>query len=284
MTLFLQDLVRYPFLQYAVLAAVLASIAGGVVGSFIVTRRSTYIAGSIAHCVFGGMGLARYLDRVHGVAWMTPMTGAMLAAVAAAAIIAGVTRGGRERVDTVLSAIWAVGMALGVVFLVATPGYSEDLMSYLFGNILMVNAADLALMAALNGIIVGAVAVFYQPLLAIAFNEQLARLRGLRVGVYETLYLVLTALTIVLLVRIVGIVLVIALLTLPAATAGHFTSRLSRMMILASLLCLALTCGGLVLSYAPEWPAGATIILLAGAVYLAVSAGARLARRGRRRA
>jgi zinc transport system permease protein len=241
------------------------------VGSYVVTRRTTYVAGAISHCVLGGMGFARYLERVHGVAWMTPLRGAALAAVVAALLIGAVTLRGKQRVDTVLSAIWAVGMALGISFIVATPGYNEDLMSYLFGNILMVAPGDLGLMVLLNAAVLGLVIPFYNKFLAISFNEQLARLRGIRVEVYELLFLVLTALTVVLLVKVVGIVMVIALLTLPAATAGFFVTRLSRMMVLAAGLSILFTCGGLAISYAPEWPAGATIVELAGGSYLLVA-------------
>jgi zinc transport system permease protein len=270
MTLFFSDLVRYSFLQYAVVAACLASIACGIMGSYVVVRRSTYVAGAISHCVLGGMGVARYLQRVHGVSWMTPFAGAVAAAVMAALIVGGVTLRGRERSDTVLSAVWAVGMAVGISFIMATPGYGEDLMSYLFGNILMVAGGDLVMMGVLNIVIVTVAFLFFNQLLAISFNEQLARLRGIRADAYELLFLVLTALTIVLLVRVVGVIMVIALLTLPAATAGYLANRLSRMMQLSVLLCLIYTLGGLMLSYGPEWPAGATIIELAGGVYLVV--------------
>jgi zinc transport system permease protein len=164
--------------------------------------------------------------------------------------------------------IWALGMAIGLSFIMATPGYNQDLMSFLFGNILMVAGRDITLMLLLDGVILAAVFLFYNKLLAISFNEELARLRGIRVEVYELLFLLLTALTVVLLVQVVGIVLVIALLTLPAATAGLFVRRLWHMMALAVAFCLFFTLGGLVVSYAPDWPAGATIIELAGVVFL----------------
>jgi zinc transport system permease protein len=266
--LFWSHLFQYSFLQYAVLAGLLASVACGIVGSFVVVRRNTYVAGAIAHCVLGGMGAARYLQRVHGQEWATPLLGATVAAVVAALLIAAVTLSGRQREDTVLSAIWAIGMALGVSFITATPGYQEDLMSYLFGNILMVSKANLWHMAALDLVVLAATLLFYNKFLVMSFQPELARLRGLRVGFYHTLLLLLTSLTVVLLTQVVGLVMVIALLTLPAATASQFSSRLWKMMIAASLLCLLFTTGGLALSYAPELPAGATVIELAGAGYL----------------
>ena len=276
MSQFLTDALKYPFLHYALAASVLASIACGIIGSYVVVRRTTYIAGAISHCVLGGMGVARYLQRVHGVEWMTPLVGATIAAVLSAWIIGFVAIRARQRMDTVLSAVWALGMAIGISFIMVTPGYNEDLMSYLFGNILMVARDDLRLMVVLNVVVVTCTALFYNKLLAISFDEQLARLRGIRVQVYEFVFLTLTALTIVLLVKVVGTVLVIALLTLPSATAGYFTTRLSHMMVVSVLLSIAFTIGGLAISYAPEWPAGATIIELSGIVYLLAMGANRL--------
>ena len=279
MQLFIEHLGRHAFLQYALFASVLASIACGIVGSYVVVRRRTYIAGAIAHCVLGGMGAARYAQVVHGVEWLTPMLGAVCASVLAALIIGLVTLYAGQREDTVISAVWALGMAMGISFITVTPGYNEDLMSYLFGNILMVSRADLRLMLGLNVLIVLTTLLFYNKFLAISFQEELARLRGVRAGLYSMFLLVLTALTVVLLIQIVGIVLVIALLTLPAATASQLVKRLSHVMLLAIALNTVFTVGGLVISYQPELPAGATIIELAGTTYLAVVAGKGIWRR-----
>jgi len=279
MSLFWEHLLTYSFLQYALLAGLLASVACGVVGSFVVARRTTYVAGAIAHCVLGGMGAARYMQRVHGVEWMTPLLGATVAAVVAALIIAAVTVSGREREDTVLSAIWAIGMAVGISFITATPGYYEDLMSYLFGNILMVGVSDLGHMAVLDAVIIVLMLLLYDKFLVISFQPELARLRGIRVGLYHTLLLVLISLTVVLLTQVVGLVMVIALLTLPAATALQFSRRLWSAMLAASALCFLFTFSGIVLSYGPELPAGATVIQVAGATYLLTVVGKRLWRR-----
>lgn len=279
MNLFFQHLAAHAFLQYALLASVLAAIACGIVGSFVVVRRTTYLAGAIAHSVLGGMGIAHYLNRVHGVQWATPLVGATIAAVLAALLIAWVTLGGGEREDTVLSAVWAVGMAVGITFIAATPGYYQDLMSYLFGNILMVGPDDLWYMLALDAIILVVIIAFYDRFLLVSFQPELARLRGISAPLYHTLLLVLTALTVVLLTQVVGLIMVIALLTLPAATASALVGKLSRMMVLASLLCLAFNVGGLVISYGPELPPGATVIELAAVVYLSVMLGKRLRQR-----
>jgi zinc transport system permease protein len=213
------------------------------------------------------------MQRVHGVEWMTPIFGATAAAVVAALIIAAVTVSGRQREDTVLSAIWAIGMAVGISFITVTPGYYEDLISYLFGNILMVGVSDLWHMAVLDAVIVTLLLLFYNKFLVISFQPELARLRGIRVGLYHTLLLLLTSLTVVLLTLVVGLVMVIALLTLPAATALHVTGRLWSAMAVASVLCFLFTICGIVLSYGPELPAGATVIEVAGATYLLVIVG-----------
>jgi len=277
---FLNAVHAYAFMRYALAAGLLASVACGVVGSYVVTRRITYVAGGIAHCVLGGMGAAQYLKVVHGVAFLTPLMGAVTAALLAAGIIGWVSIRAKQREDTVIGAVWAIGMAVGIVFLTRTPGYKEDLMSYLFGNILMVSPTDLKLIAALDVFVILVVAFRYNQLLAVCFDEEFARLRGVSVQFHYLLLFFLIALAVVLLVSVVGIVMVIALLTLPAAVAGHFAKTLWQMMVLASVLCALFTTGGLALSYAPDLPAGATIILVAGTVYLTVAAGkACLARR-----
>lgn len=269
---FFQALPHLSFLQHALLAGVLAGVACGVVGSFVVVRRITAIAGAIAHCVLGGIGAARWLQVVHGQTWATPMLGAVIAALIAAMVIGLVTLRGREREDTVIGALWAVGMAVGILFISRTPGYDQDLMSYLFGNILLVRGTDLWLMLALDVVVVALTVMLYPQLQAVCFDEEFARVRGLRVELYYVLLLVLTALTVVLLVSVVGIVLVIALLTLPVAIAGRFTSTLRGMMVLSSILTIGFTISGLALSYGPDLPAGATTIVLTGIVYLAVLA------------
>ena len=278
---FVRDLLHYPFLQYALATGLLASVACGVVGSFITVRRISYIAGAITHTILGGMGVARYLQRKVGLEFITPLHGAVVAALLAAIIIGLVTLYGKQREDTVLSAVWAIGMAVGVIFIARTPGYNDDLMSYLFGNILLVRPADLYLMAGLDVLVLVLSVLFYHRLEAVCFDEEFARLRGVKVELYYILLLCMTALTTVILVQVVGIVLVVALLALPAATAARLTSRLWHTMIVATLLAGGCLVGGLALSYQPNLPAGATIILLTGAVYLAVLVIRGSRRRGR---
>ncbi|MFH1866419.1 MAG: metal ABC transporter permease, partial [Candidatus Eisenbacteria bacterium] len=179
----------------------------------------------------------------------------------------------------VIGAVWAIGMATGILFLSRTPGYGEDLMSYLFGNILMVTGGDLWLMAGLDAVVIVAVLLLFKQLQSICFDEEFSKVRGLNVDLLFVFLLVLTALTIVLLVTVVGIVMVIALLTIPAAVAGHFTNRLAHMMGASVVVSILFTTGGLALSYEPNLPAGATIIVLAGATYLIFATASALRRK-----
>ncbi len=269
MTEFLADLSRHSFLQYALLTGVLAGVACGIVGAYVVTRRITSVAGAIAHSILGGMGGARYCQVVLGWTWFDPLVGAVIAALVSAVIIAWVRIAAHEREDTVIGAVWAIGMAAGLLFIFKTPGYNEDLMSYLFGSILMVRPQDLWLIGGLDALVVSVGLLFYNKFLAVCFDEEFARIRGLRVDLYHILLLCLTALTVVLLVTVVGIVMVIALLTLPAAIASQFSRKLWHMMVLSSLLTIVFTTGGMVVSYGPDLPAGPTIIVIAGACYIA---------------
>jgi zinc transport system permease protein len=273
---FIRAIPEFTFLQYAIITGILASVACGVIGSYVITRRISYVAGAISHFVLGGMGLARYLNVVHGWTFLEPLHGAVVSALLAAVIIALVSIRAKEREDTAIGALWALGMAAGILFISQTPGYNQDLMSYLFGNILMVSAADIWLLAILDVVIIAIVLLFYNQLLAVSFDEEYARLRNINVELFYIILLCLTALTVVILVSVVGIVLVIALITLPAAVAGHFAATLRRMMVLATIFSMLFTLFGLAISYSPNLPAGATIIVLAGLVYLVVTLGMRM--------
>ena len=266
-----RDILEFAFLQRAVAAALLAAIACGMVGTLAVVRRSTYVAGAVSHSVLAGIGFARFAAFAWGWTFLTPAGGAFLAAAVAAFILSAAGRGGpRRRPDTVLSILWTVGMALGLAFMHAVPGYQEDLMGYLFGNLLLVSPADLGWMAALDLATFVAFRLLWRHILALSFNRDLARIRGTRVRVVEMLLALLEAFSVVLLAKLVGIVLVIALLAIPAATAGHLSRRLLPMMLLAAVLCAASSLGGLALAYVRDWQVGPTIVLLSAAVYAAV--------------
>jgi len=261
MSEFLSALSDQHFLRVALIAGLLASVGCGVIGTFVVVKRIAFLAGGIAHSVLGGMGAALYFG-------FDPLLGALAAAVVSALIIGTVRLVWQAQEDTLIGAIWAIGMAVGILFIAKTPGYGTDLMSYLFGNILLVAPRDLWLMAALDLALVLTVALFYRQFLAVSFDEELARLRGVPVAFFYLLLLCLVAVTVVLLIQVVGLILVIALLTLPAAIAGHYLHSLGGIMLIATLLGAGFTSAGLALAYAPDLPAGPTMILLAGACYL----------------
>jgi zinc transport system permease protein len=269
---FFEALLAHGFLQNAVLAGILASVACGIVGTYVVVKRIGFLAGGIAHAVLGGMGVAYYYGR-------DPVSGALAAALIAAVVIGWIHLRWNQQEDTLIGAIWATGMAIGIIFISRTPGYTADLMSYLFGNILMVPRSDLLFMAGLDLLIILVVLLFYKQFLAITFDEEYTRLRGVPVDFVYLLLLCMVAVTVVLLIQVVGLILVIALLVLPAAVAAQYVSSVGRIMVLAAFLGVVFTAGGLSLSYGPDLPAGATIILLAGGVYMVSTLGTGLRRK-----
>jgi len=276
MTAFFTALAAHEFLQAALIAGLLASIGCGVMGTYVVVKRIAFLAGGIAHSVLGGMGAALYFG-------YDPLTGALVAAVVAALVIGWVRLRWKAQEDTLIGALWAIGMAVGILFIAKTPGYQTDLISYLFGNILLVPQESLWFMAALDALLLSIVGAYHRQFLAVVFDEELARLRGIPVTFFYLLLLVLVAITVVLLIQVVGLILVLALLTLPAAVAGHYVHSLGAMMLLATLLGGAVSTLGLTLSYGPDLPVGPTIILLAGALYIvsALFTHARARRRAR---
>jgi zinc transport system permease protein len=276
---FFQALGDTPFLRYALIVGLLASVSLGIVGSYVVTRRITYIAAAISHCVLGGIGAAYYLNKAQGLAWCDPLYGALAAALLAAVVIGMVSLYAKQREDTVISAVWAIGMAVGLLFFSQTPGYVGPAMSYLFGDILLISSQDVWLVAIMDVIVVALGLGLSPKLLAVCFDDEFAELRGVKVKLYYLLLLCLTALTVVLLVRVVGIVLVIALLTLPAAVAGHFARRLWQMMLVAVFCSMLFVTTGLAVSYPWNLPSGPVIILIAGAAYLLVALVTRLRKR-----
>ena len=242
----------FAVLLLPLLASALAAVACGAVGSLMLVRRDTYAAGAVSHACFAGLGAAQYLSVVHGAAWATPTLGAMCAAVAAALFLALSPAARTGGSDAALSALWAVGMAVGLVFLAATPDYQGDLLGYLFGSILFVSRADLAEMAVFDLVLLACLALFWRGLLAVSFNAPL-----------------MTALGAVMLARLVGIVLVIALLALPALAARRLVRRLAPMMAVAGLLAFASMGSGLLLSWAFDCQPSAPTVFAAAALALA---------------
>lgn len=264
------EALSYPFFQRALIAGLLASIACGIVGTFVVVRGIASISGGLAHAAFGGVGLGYLLG-------FDPTLGALGFGLASAFGVEVAERRLKQGIDTLIAMVWAIGMALGIVFIALAPGSEPDLMGYLFGNILFVPARFLLVIAGLDLAIVGVVIVLFRRLEAVAFDEEFAWVIGMPVEALSLLVLALVATTVVILIRVVGVILVLALLTMPAAIARHWTDSLAPMMILATIVGAVCITVGLFFSWALssvfflDVPTGPAIILLTALVY-AVSA------------
>lgn len=268
MTEFLLALRENPLLLTALYAGLASSVVSGIIGSYVVVKRIVFISGSISHSVLSGIGLCLWLSRVHGVAWLSPLYGALIAGVLSALLIGWIHLYYREREDTVIAALWSIGMAVGVLFISQTPGFNVELTNFLVGNILWVSPNDLYLLLGLDALIALIALLFHKRFLAICFDEEQARLQGLNVNALYLFLLVLTSITIVLLIQVVGIILVMTMLAIPAAIANLYTSKLSRMIWIAIALAAAFCFFGMGLAYQLDWPPGATIALLSGVLYL----------------
>ncbi len=260
-----------PFLRNALFAGILSSVLFGVLGSIVTVKRIAGLAGAISHAVLGGIGMALFLATTGVIPGLPPIVGAIVFALIAAVIIGLVSLKAKQREDTVINAIWAIGMSIGVLFLAKTPGYTDPA-SYLFGNILLISGKDLALLAVLDLVVLLLVWRFYPQLEASAFDDEFAKVRGVRTDVVFLILLGVTAVAVVLLQTFVGIVMVIAMLTLPAGTAGYFARNLAGMMIFAWLFSTLFSVGGLALGWTFDLPVGAMVVVLAGGVFLVFAA------------
>ena len=256
------DFWQYEFMRNAIYAGLLASVACGIVGTYVVVNRIVFISGGIAHASFGGIGLGYYIGA------LTPLQGALIFTLSSALGMGAIIRRTRLPEDTAIGILWAIGMALGILFIFLTPGYAPDLFSYLFGSIITVPLSSLILMIVLDCIIVLVVIALFKEFLALSFDEEFGTVTGMPVEILYLLMLCMIALSVVLLIRVVGVILVIALLTMPATMARQFTHDLKIMMVLSVVFSMIFTFVGLLLAYQFDVPAGATIILFAGAVLL----------------
>lgn len=254
------DFLQYTFIQNALAAAILASIACGIIGVYVVVKKIVFISGGIAHASFGGIGLGYYLG-------VNPMLGVLPFSLVSALVMGTVSKKSKIPEDSAIGILWSLGMALGIIFVYLTPGYAPDLMTYLFGNILTVPRSDLYFMLALDMVIVGAVYLFYKEFLALCFDEEFTTVQGLPTEKLYLFLLCIIALTIVVLIKVVGIILVIALLTIPASLSRKFTYNLKQMMLISIVFGTVISIAGIGLSYALDVPSGATIILVLSIVY-----------------
>lgn len=254
------DFLQYNFIQNALAAAVLASIACGIIGVYVVVKKIVFISGGIAHASFGGVGLGYYLG-------INPMLGVLPFSLVSALVMGTVSKKSKIPEDSAIGILWSLGMALGIIFVYLTPGYAPDLMTYLFGNILTVPRFDLYFMLALDIVIVGTVCLLYKEFLALCFDEEFTTVQGLPTEKLYLFLLCIIALTIVVLIKVVGIILVIALLTIPASLSRKFTHNLKKMMLISIVFGTLISVTGIGLSYVLDVPSGATIILVLSLVY-----------------
>lgn len=257
----LDTLFSYQFLQYAAIACVLSGILGGLCGVIVIEKKLVMMSGGIAHTAYGGVGLGYLLG-------IEPLLGAIGFSLGAAFGIGALQKKGRQNADVPTAIFWSVGMALGVLFIGLMPGYPPDVDSYLFGNILAVSGTDLWFLAGVTLLFVLLLWVLYDDLLSTLFDPEFARVSGLRTTVIEYLILVLVALSVVALIRVAGIILMLAQFTLPAACSACLTKRLSGRLVLSAVLGVFFALGGLGLSYFLNISSGAVIVLLSTAVYL----------------
>lgn len=250
-------ILEYSFMQNAFLAAILVSVACGLVGTYVVVKRIVFISGGISHAAFGGIGLGYFLG-------VNPILAAIPFSIISALIMGITSKKVKISEDTAIGILWSLGMAIGIIFINLTPGYVPDLMSYLFGSILTVPVNDILIMFILDIIIIITVILFQREFQGISFDEEFSQVMGMPTTAIYLLLLSLVALSVVVMIKVVGVILVIALLTIPAAIAKQYTYKIGQMMILAVILGILLTTGGLYVSYLFNLASGATIVLVLG--------------------
>ncbi len=251
---------QYDFMRNALAAGLLVSIACGIIGTYVVVKRIVFVSGGIAHAAYGGIGMSYFFG------W-NPIAGAIIFSLVSAFGMGWVQRRTKERADSIIGVMWALGMAIGIIFLDRTPGYKADLMSYLFGSILAVPSADLWLMLILDLVIILLVGLFFKELLGVAFDEQFAVISNVPVDWIYMILMTMIGFSVVMLMRVVGLIMVIALLTIPASISAMFFGDLKKIMVSASLLGMIFTTIGLFLSFFLNLTSGASIILVAGVAY-----------------
>lgn len=254
------EFLQYGFIQNALIAAILVSVACGIVGSYVVVKKIVSISGAISHAAFGGIGLGFFMG-------INPIIAAIPFSILSALSIGLINEKVKISEDTAIGILWSLGMAIGVIFINLTPGYAPDLFSYLFGNILTVPSSDLILMLILDAIIIFTVFLFYREFLAVSFDQEFSKAVGVPAELIYIILLCLVALSVVVLIKVVGVILVIALLSIPAAISRQMTYKLKNIMLLSVILGMILTMIGLWLSYIFNLASGATIVLILGLAF-----------------
>ena len=254
------EVLQFDFMRNALLAAVLVSVACGIVGTFVVIKKIVFIGGGITHAAFGGIGLGYLLG-------INPVLTAIPFSLLSAIVLGSAVHKVKVSEDSAISILWVFGMALGVLFIGLAPGYAPDLFSYLFGSILTVPLLDIIVMVVLDILIIVTVMLLYREFQAMSFDEEFSEIAGIHTRLLHILLLCLVALSVILLIRVVGIILVMALLTIPTSIARQFTNRLKRLILYSIFSAVVLTVVGLWLSYVFDLPSGATIVLVLAFVF-----------------
>ncbi|QZY54566.1 metal ABC transporter permease [Crassaminicella profunda] len=260
----IEGILTYKFLQHAVISAVFASIACGIIGTIITEKKLIMMSGGIAHTAFGGIGIGYFLG-------IEPILGALVFSVMAALGIKKINKKMNTSADLLVGMFWSFGMAIGIIFIYLTPGYPPDISSYLFGDILTVSKMDLNIIFFLDIIIVFVVFAYFQQFKSFLFDEEFTQVVGVRVNLLEYILYILIALTIVILIRVVGIILIITLLTAPTSIAKQFTYDLKKIMMISVGIGILFCFAGLYFSYILQIPSGAAIIIFSVLAYLIVS-------------
>jgi len=257
---------QYSFMQNALLASLFTSISCGIIGTYIVSKRIVFISGGITHTSFGGIGIGYYFG-------FNPLFGAAVFAVLSALGIEYFSRKSEIRHDSMIGIFWSFGMAIGIIFVFLTPGYAPNLMSYLFGSILTVSLTDTVLMMSLSAVIILVFTLMFRPILYIAYDETYARTRNIPVSLIKYVIMALVALAIVLSIRVIGIILVISLMTIPQTIANTFTKKFEKIMLYSVVFALIGTFAGLFISYQMDIPSGASIIFSLVVLFILTKAG-----------
>ena len=260
---FIAEIFQYQFLAHAALACLLCGIACGIIGTYVVCRRLVFLSGGITHASFGGIGMAYYFGA-------NPLLGALIFAILSAWGIETFTSRKQIREDSAIGLIWSLGMAIGIIFIYLTPGYAPNLMSFLFGNILSVTSTDIIWMAIVDAFILLIFATMYRPILYVAFDREYARSQNFPTRIVSYLMATLVAITIVISIRVVGIVLLISLLTIPAVIGNLISKSFNRILIYGSVIAALSAFAGLYISYKTNIPSGASTIFVLTLTLIAI--------------
>jgi zinc transport system permease protein len=266
---FLGEILKYDFLSNALLASLLSGIAFGLIGTYIVCRRLVFLSGGITHASFGGIGIAYYLG-------INPLWGAFGFSLLAGVGIELLSQKGKIREDSVIGMLWSLGMAIGIIFIYMTPGYAPNLMSFLFGNVLSVTSSDLIAIALLDVVLLLIFTLFHRKIMFVAFDRNYAESQNIPVTMVNYVMMMMVAATIVLSIRVIGIVMLISLLTIPVAIVNSFSKRFNRLAIGSCIVATSGTILGLWFSYSTDIPSGASTIFILATLLIIAKVVARI--------